>query len=100
MTKSEFIKAPIMAFGALLLAAALPCQADQGKAADALYAVLARENLEILHAKALADGSVEILFGVTVNDADHLRVVETLRAHPDVKGVHAMSSPRTFCRIE
>lgn len=84
----------------LLFATALPCQADQGKADAALQAVLARESLEIVHAKALADGTVEILFGVTVNDADHLRVVDALRTHPDVKGVNAMSSPRTFCRIE
>lgn len=98
MKRAAFM--PFGVFGALLLAASLSCQADQGKAGTALQAVLARESLEILHAKALADGTVEILFGVTVNDADHMRVVDSLRAHPDVKGVHAMSSPRTFCRIE
>ncbi len=98
MKRAAFM--PFWVFGALLLAASLSCQADQGKAADALQAILVRENLEILHAKALEDGTVEILFGVTVNDADHMRVVDSLRAHPDVKGVHAISSPRTFCRIE
>ncbi|KAF0102551.1 MAG: hypothetical protein FD187_2062 [bacterium] len=98
MKRAAFM--PFGVFGALLLASALSCQADQGKAGVALQTVLARESLEILHAKALEDGTVEILFGVTVNDADHMRVVDSLRAHPDVKGVHAMSSPRTFCRIE
>ena len=84
---------------ALLFAASLSCHAGQSAAAAALDHVLREANLEIVHAEALADGVVDIIFGVSVNDYEHMQVVEKLRAHPDVKDVIARSSPRTFCNF-
>lgn len=82
----------------LLLATSVYSQAgDRSLITAALDSVLSSESLEIIHAEAYANGMVEIIFGVSVNDYDHLRVVEKLRAHPEIKDVIARSSPRTFC---
>ena len=83
----------------LLCAASLSCQAGQSAAAAALDDILREADLEIVHAEALPDGVVDIIFGVSVNDYEHMQVVEKLRAHPDVKDVIARSSPRTFCNF-
>lgn len=69
-------------------------------AALALDAVLQQENVEVVHAQGYPDGSVEIMFGVSVDDAEHMRIVERLRSHPDIRSVEAYASPRTFCRID
>jgi hypothetical protein len=61
--------------------------------------ILQDEDLEIIHSEVLADGVVDILFGVTVTDFDYMRVVEKLRKHPDIKDVIGRTSPRTFCNF-
>jgi hypothetical protein len=83
----------------LFICFSLPTQAAQQPAADALASLLQDENLEIIHSEVLADGVVDILFGVTVTDFDYMRVVEKLRKHPDIKDVIGRTSPRTFCNF-
>jgi len=78
----------------------LPSQAAQLQAAEALKNLLQDEDLEIIHSEVLADGVVDILFGVTVTDFDYVRVVDKLRKHPDIKDVIARTSPRTFCNFD
>jgi hypothetical protein len=67
---------------------------------EALESLMRDENLEIIHSEVLADGVVDILFGVTVTDFDYLRLVDKLRKHPDIKDVIARTSPRTFCNFD
>ena len=78
----------------------LPSQAAQQQAMEALESLMRDENLEIIHSEVLADGVVDILFGVTVTDFDYLRLVDKLRMHPDIKDVIARTSPRTFCNFD
>lgn len=94
--KASTMKIPIVL---LTLASLLPVHASGGGAACVLWEVLSEEEMEIIHAKALPDGAVEIIFGASVNDADQLRVVERLRADPRVREVRASGSPRTWCRF-
>lgn len=77
----------------------LPALAD-AQAQAALHEILQREKVDIVHAKALPDGTVEILFGIDASEAEQARLIEALRAHPHVRGVEASASSRTFCRIE
>lgn len=77
----------------------LPALAD-AKADAALRSVLRQETVDIVHAKALADGTIEIIFGIDASELEQARVVDALRAHRDVRGVVATPSPRTFCRID
>jgi acyl-CoA reductase-like NAD-dependent aldehyde dehydrogenase len=88
----------------IALFAALPCLAlatsQEDRAQTALQGILAQADLEIIHAKALPDGSVELIFGVSVDDDTQIDIVQRLQAHPDVAAVHAQASPRTFCRID
>ncbi|MGF1644891.1 MAG: hypothetical protein ACFCUJ_14740 [Thiotrichales bacterium] len=81
----------------LLVASATLCAA-QDSSTTALEQTLASEQLEIIHAKARPDGSVEIVFG-DVTETERERLLSKLRNHPDVKGIEAHLSPRTFCNI-
>jgi hypothetical protein len=85
---------------ALLLSALSVHAAPPAPAALALDALLQHERVEVVHAQGYPDGLVEIMFGSSVDDAEHLRIVEKLRAHPDIHTVKAYASPRTFCRID
>lgn len=89
---------PRIALFALLCGLALPAAAAPSPAAEALAAVLGEENLEIIHAEALPDGVVEIIFGVSVTDDEVMRVVDALRGRDAIKDVIARTSPRTFCQ--
>ncbi len=91
---------------ALACCASLAAHADQTTTATttatetAMNAILVAEGIEIVHAEALADGVVEVIFGVSVADHELTRAVDRLRAHPDIRDVIAQTSPRTFCRVD
>lgn len=89
---------PVFVF-LLTLFLALPALADV-KAARALQSILQQEPTHVVHAQVLPDGTVEILFGIDASEREQARLVDALRAHPDVRGVLPTTSPRTFCRIE
>lgn len=86
---------------ALILAAwllALPAGASE-PARTALDAVMASQQVDIVHAAAFPDGTVEVLFGIDASEREQEQIVEALRAHPDVRAVVATTSPRgVFCR--
>lgn len=87
---------PRSALLALLMCLSLTAQAGQSPAAVALASVLGEAYLEIVHAEALPDGVVEILFGLSVADHEVTRVVDWLRAQEGVRDVIARTTPRTF----
>lgn len=85
----------------LLCCAALTAHAGQGSIETAMNAILAAEGgLDIMHAEARPDGVVEVVFGGSVSEHDQMRVVERLRAHPEIHDVTAWGSPSTFCRTD
>ncbi len=93
------MKTPILSAALLLFGMSVHANSPT-PAALALEALLQQEGVEVVHAQGYPDGLVEIMFGSSVDDAEHLRIVEKLRAHPDIHTVKAYASPRTFCRID
>jgi hypothetical protein len=83
----------------LLFCLALPCWAGQTEAEIAVSNLLFDEGMENASFKVRSDGFVDILFGSAVSDADYSRLLEKLRAHPDIKGVLAGKSTRNYCPI-
>jgi hypothetical protein len=84
----------------LLFCLALPCWAGQDEAETAVGNMLFNENMENASFKVRSNGFVDILFGAAVSDADYIRLVEKLRAHPDIKGVLPGKSTSNFCPIK
>lgn len=84
----------------LLLCLALPCWAGQTEAEAAVSNLLFDEGMENASFKVRSDGFVDILFGAAVSDADYSRLLEKLRAHPDIKGVLAGKSTSNYCPIK
>ncbi len=80
--------------GNWLIALALACcayvaHAGQVEAENTVTGILFEENMESVTYAVRANGFVDILFGVSVSDADHSRVMTRLKAHPDIPGVLA-----------
>ena len=84
----------------LLFCLALPCWAGQQEAEAAVSNLLFDEGMENASFKVRPDGFVDILFGAAVGDADYSRLLEKLRAHPDIKGVLAGKSKDNYCPIK
>jgi hypothetical protein len=84
----------------LLLCLALPCWAGQTEAEAAVSSLLFDEGMENASFKVRSDGFVDILFGAAVSDADYIRLVEKLRAHPDIRGVLSGKSTSNYCPIK
>jgi len=74
--------------------------AGQATADAVLQRMLATEDVDIVHAEALPDGVIDILFGVAANELEIDRVVSQLQAHDAVRDVIVRTSPRTFCFSE
>jgi len=83
-----------------LLFLALPALAGQNESEAAVARILFESDMENISFKVRSDGFVDILFGATVSDADYLRIIETLRADPDIKGVLPGKSTSNFCPIK
>ena len=81
------------------LSLALPVQAGQNESEAAVARILFEADMENISFKVRSDGFVDILFGAAVSDADYSRLVEKLRADPDIKGVLPGKSSGNFCPI-
>lgn len=73
--------------------------AGQLEAEAAVSNLLFDEGMENASFKVRADGFVDILFGAAVSDTDYVRLLDKLRAHPDIKGVLAGKSSGNYCPI-
>ena len=83
----------------LLMLLALPCRAGQTEAEAAVSNILFDSGMENASFKVRGDGFVDILVGAAVSDADYGRLLDKLRAHPDIKGVLAGKSTSNYCPI-
>lgn len=78
---------------------ALPAYAGQAESENALTNILFDENMENFFYTLRDDGFVEILFGPAVDEKDYIRVVERLKASPDIPGVLAGRGTKNYCGI-
>ncbi len=90
-----------MRFTALLLGfLTLPTWAGQAESEAAVARLLFEADIENVSFKVRADGFIDILFGAAVSDADYIRIIEKLRADPDIKGVLPGKSTSNYCSIK
>ena len=87
----------INAAASLLIA--LPALAGQPESENAVTQILFDENMENVSYSLRGDGFVDIWFGPAVPDKDYSRIIERLRAHPDIPGVLAGRGSRNYCAV-
>ena len=85
---------------ALLLCLSLPSWGGQAESEAAVSAILFDEGMENASFKVRSDGFVDILVGAAVSDADYSRMLEKLRAHPEIKGILAGKSTSNYCPLK
>jgi hypothetical protein len=84
-------------FVSLLIA--LPALAGQSESEDAVTGILFEANMENVAYSLRGNGFVDISFGIAVPEAEYIRIVERLRAHPDIPGVLAGRGSKNYCAI-
>jgi hypothetical protein len=90
---------PLFVFFALAMLCAQPAFAGADEAENAVTAILFDANMENVSCAFRKDGFVDILFGVAVPEAEYVRIVEQIRAHPDVRGVLAGRGSGNYCKV-
>lgn len=78
---------------------ALPALAGQAESENAVTNILFDENMENVSYSLRNDGFVDIVFGVAVSEKDYIRILERLRAHPDIPGVLAGRGTKNYCSV-
>ena len=87
----------VAALASLLIA--LPALAGQAESEDAVTGILFDENMENVSYSLRGDGFVDITFGIAVEEKTYIRIVERMRAHPDIPGVLAGRGSRNYCAV-
>lgn len=90
---------PLFVFIALFVLCVQPAFAGADEAENAVTAILFDANMENVSYAFRKDGFVDILFGVAVPEAEYVRIVEQIRAHPDVPGVLAGRGSGNYCKV-
>jgi hypothetical protein len=73
--------------------------AGPDKAETAVTQTLFDADMENVSYSIRRDGFVDILFGPSVDEKEYIRIVERLRAHPDVPGVLAGRGKSDYCPV-
>lgn len=74
--------------------------AGQPEAEDAVTAILFDENMENVSYSLRGNGFVDILFGSAVPETEYIRIVEKMKAHPDIPGVLAGRGSGNYCPVK
>lgn len=90
---------PLFLVIALAMLCVQPAFAGADEAENAVTAILFDANMENVSYAFRKDGFVDILFGVAVPEAEYVRIVEQIRAHPDVPGVLAGRGAGNYCKV-
>ena len=85
-----------IAFATLFAHAAM---AGSAESENAVTNILFDANMENVSYSFRANGFVDILFGQAVPEAQYVKIVETIRNHPDVPGVLAGRGTGNFCKV-
>jgi hypothetical protein len=89
-----------IALFAVCLALPMAGFAGQTESEAALTKLLFDEDMENVSYSLRSDGFVDILFGPAVSDEDYSRILNKLRAHPDIPGVLAGRGRSNFCPVK
>jgi len=84
---------------ALLAFTVFSAQAGQSESEDAVASILFDANMENVAYSLRGDGFVDITFGIAVPEAEYIRILERLRAHPDIPGVLAGRGSKNYCAV-